>query len=133
MVIASKDNGEMAYYREKHYKLQLIDNRRRERNYFGSDMGFRDLSCPEPGKPDPALCVILRESKDPLQTAREALERHLDITAKPDVYEINVAKNAIPQLTVGHHKREYERVCTVSLNNCIIQAKKTASQFFITP
>ncbi|NGX53978.1 MAG: Protoporphyrinogen oxidase [Chlamydiae bacterium] len=75
------------------------------------------------------LCVILRESEDPLRTAQEALERHLGITAAPDVHEINLAKNAIPQLTVGHHKREYEGVCSVGINNCIVHAEKVAVSF----
>ncbi len=80
------------------------------------------------GPHETRLCVILRESPDPLKTALDALQKHLGITEKPDAHLITVAKECIPQLTVGHHERKYEGVCTIGVNNCIAHAKEVATQ-----
>lgn len=84
---------------------------------------------PEQNKPhETRLCVILREASDPLKAALNALEKHLGITKEPDAHHITVARECIPQLTVGHYKRKYEGVCTIGINNCIAHAKEVASQ-----
>lgn len=48
------------------------------------------------------LCVMIRgEPVNAPEIAREALERHLGIKAPPDVVDVHVARNAIPQHLVG--------------------------------
>jgi oxygen-dependent protoporphyrinogen oxidase len=45
---------------------------------------------------------------DFIAIAREGLERHLGIRAKPDVVTVKLATQAIPQYTMGHSKRVAE-------------------------
>lgn len=66
--------------------------------------------------------------------AMEGLQRHLRITARPDVVAVKLAKKSIPQYTVGHQERlaEIKRALPiqivgssyggVSVNDCIAQS-----------
>ncbi|MBS0625643.1 MAG: protoporphyrinogen oxidase [Verrucomicrobia bacterium] len=49
--------------------------------------------------------MIRAESADPIRTALDALQKHLEIKIAPDFIEARLAKNAIPQFEVGHAEK----------------------------
>lgn len=80
-----------------------------------------------------------------LSISIQAMQKHLGILKKPDVFHIYRAKQSIPQYYVGHHRRlqhindvmarDFPRVIClgsafngVSINDCIAQAEKYAEQ-----
>lgn len=85
---------------------------------------------------------MVEKTKDELtELALTTLKDHLGITVTPDALSIGLAKEAIPQYTVGHHK-QLEKLTTdlpltlignsyrgVSVNDCIADANKAAREF----
>lgn len=48
------------------------------------------------------LTVMMRDTKDPVQTVQDALKRHLKVEAPPDWIHIRQAPHAIAQFELGH-------------------------------
>lgn len=83
------------------------------------------------------------EESDFYKMACDAMQAHLNIQVKPDVYHVHIARHAIPQYRVGHQemvqriKKQIEGISPqiqilgssysgVSVNDCIAEAKKAA-------
>lgn len=99
------------------------------------------------------LTVMLKKAdlkeEEALDSALQALRRHLNITLKPDVTQVVHAKEAFPQMNVGHlskmqaiEKRLKEKhpnlrlvgnyLYGVGVEDCVLRAKSVSESFFKT-
>jgi protoporphyrinogen/coproporphyrinogen III oxidase len=95
------------------------------------------------------LTVMVKEGRNPLITALEAVKKHLGILAFPSFTRVTTAKEAIPQYEIGHHskiKALQEKVSSllpgchlignylsgVSVSDCVVRAKEAAETLLQT-
>jgi oxygen-dependent protoporphyrinogen oxidase len=87
-----------------------------------------------------------KTESDLMDIATRALQHHLNITQAPDTTDIYIAKNAIPQYTVGHsaryqaiknHLNDNSKLLSIAgssflgigINSCIAAAEELVEQF----